>query len=110
MARYSGTTTQRGLGWQHQKARTAALAALKDGDLCARCEARGIEHQLYRSMVIWKDGKPTSPWLDLDDFPGRRVGGPQVKRLSGRKCNRRSGAHVTNQIRRGRSARRYTRW
>ena len=31
-------------------------------------------------------------FLDLDDFPGRVFGGPQVKLLAHRSCNRRAGA------------------
>lgn len=38
-------------------------------------------------------------WLDLDDFPGRRYGGPQVKVLSHRSCNRRAGAIAGNRMR-----------
>lgn len=31
-------TTARGYGWQHQKARKAALAMFVPGQLCARCQ------------------------------------------------------------------------
>ena len=105
------TTKQKGLAGDHPVTRTAALKALQDGDLCFRCQLRGVEHPMFRSLVTWRDGKPTSEWLDLDDFPGRAVGGPQVKRLSYASCNRSHGARFGN-IRRGvqRAAERYNRW
>lgn len=84
------STTQRGLGHQHQRARKAALAALRDGDPCARCEQRGVYHPMYRAAASL---------LDLDDFPGRMFGGPQVKRLSYRACNRSHGAALGNRTR-----------
>lgn len=99
MPRWSGTTTERGLGADHQTTRVQALTSLQDGDLCARCQLRGIKHPMYRHLVIWKDGKPTSPWLDLDDFPGRASGGQQVKRLSYRGCNRSAGAALATPMR-----------
>lgn len=114
MARWQGTTTQRGLGAAHQSDRRAALTALKDGDPCYRCELRGIYHPMYASLVTWRNGKPTSQWLDLDDYPGRIYGGPQVKRLSWRKCNRSHGQSVAAARLRARGyrprARTYTRW
>ena len=82
MARYRGTTTERGLGSQHQATRRTLHAQLRDGDPCARCGG-----PMYRSQ--W-------PYLDVDDFPGRMYGGPQVKRLSHRYCNRAAGARMGN--------------
>jgi len=108
-----GHTHASGLGWPHQRRRNAALAALQDGDLCARCELRGIEHPMWRSLVTRRpDGRYVAPLLDYDDFPGRRYGGPQVKRLSWAACNRGQGAVVTNQIRRSKASKSsgYTRW
>lgn len=97
------TTTQRGLGWHdHQLPRRQALTNLQDGDPCARCQARGIYHPMYQALITWRAGVPTSRWLDLDDFPGRAFGGPQVKRLSYRACNRAAGARITNRIRKAR--------
>lgn len=106
------TTTERGLGAGHQQARRAALAALRDGDPCARCELQGIYHPMTRGLVTWANGVPSSRFLDLDDFPGRAYGGPQVKRLSWRRCNRRAGAVLTNKIRAARRPRgtAYNRW
>ena len=107
-----GNTTMVGLGWTaHQQPRQRALAALQDGDLCARCAERGIEHPMYRALVTRRpDGRYVSPWLDLDDFPGRRFGGPQVKRLSYRACNRSTGAAAGNRMRARKKASAYTRW
>jgi len=99
MARYRGTTAERGLAGDHQAKRRTALTALRDGDPCARCQLRGIYHPMWRALVTWKDGRPTSRWLDLDDFPGRAIGGPQVKRLSYRSCNRSAGATLGNHMR-----------
>jgi hypothetical protein len=77
------TTTQRGLGGDHQQDRKRQLAQLRDGDPCPRCGGPMFRGQL----------------LDLDDFPGRVFGGPQVKRLAHRSCNRRAGAILGNRLR-----------
>ncbi len=105
-------TAERGLGGAHQAARAKALSALADGDPCFRCELRGVYHPMWRAFVYWVDGKPRSAVLDLDDYPGRRFGGPQVKRLSYRACNRSHGAQVGNAIRAAFTPKRgtYTRW
>jgi hypothetical protein len=108
-----GNTTQVGLGWtDHQKPRQRALAALRDGDLCARCQLRGIEHPMFRSLVTRRpSGLYVAPMLDLDDFPGRSYGGPQTKRLSYRTCNRRAGQRRGVQMRKQRRrVLAYTRW
>ena len=101
-ARYRpGHTTAAGLGRAHQAARQAALAALADGQPCARCQARGVYHPLTRALVSRsRDGRRwVAPLLDLDDFPGRMFGGPQEKRLSYRFCNRSQGATMGNRAR-----------
>lgn len=66
---------------------------------------------MFRAQVYYVRGKPRSDVLDLDDYPGRRFGGPQIKRLSYRSCNRSEGATAGN-VRRGalRAAERYNRW
>jgi hypothetical protein len=78
---------------------------MAEGQQCFRCELRGITHRLSRALISRsKDGKRwVSPWLDLDDYPGRAAGGPQVKRLSGRKCNRSHGQQLTTAILRARN-------
>jgi len=102
------TTTQKGLGYPHQKRKREALAALRDGDPCARCEARGRYHPMYRA---WSSS------LELDDFPprviARALGITPVKRLSWSFCNRSAGGRLGNQIkaaRRGGQPGQYTRW
>ena len=113
MAR-QGNTTAVGLGYQHQQARQRALAALRDGDFCARCQARGIEHPMTRALITRRpDGRLVAPQLHLDDFPGRAYGGPQVKRLSYRACNVRAGQALAAQLQRGKRRPRrvmYNRW
>ena len=96
MARYQGTTTQRGLGSPHQREGRQLFAMWKPGDPCARCG----QPMLYR-WLIQPDGKRVSA-IDVDDFPGRVYGGPQVKRLSHRSCNRRAGQAITAAILRAR--------
>lgn len=100
MARYSGSTTERGLGWHvHGKPRQQALAMMQEGQLCARCELRGIDHPMTRAVITLRaNGKYVAPLLDLDDFPGRAFGGPQIKRLSWRRCNRSAGATMGNRM------------
>jgi hypothetical protein len=83
------TTTQRGLGYGHQRERERLLAQLRDGDPCARCGG-----PMYRGQ-----------YLDLDDFPGRMFGGPQVKLLAHRYCNRRAGAMMREMAKRWAAAR-----
>jgi hypothetical protein len=103
MPRYQGTTTARGLGSQHQSARQRALAVMPEGALCARCEQAGIAHPMTRAAITRRpDGRYVAPLLDLDDFPGRAYGGPQVKRLSWARCNRRAGQRQTTAINRAR--------
>lgn len=114
MARTRGSTKQRGLAGGHQSKRQTALRDLQDMDLCARCELRGRVHYMWRSLVTRRpDGRLVAPLLDLDDFPGRVFGGPQVKRLSYRRCNRSAGASLGNRLRaltRPATPAKYTRW
>lgn len=108
--RRARNTTAAGLGYSHQQDRQRALAAMPDGELCARCLACGIEHPMSRALITRRNGRWVAPMLDLDDFPGRRFGGPQVKRLSYRSCNRSSGAAAGNKMRPRKQASAYTRW
>lgn len=73
------------------------LAALADGQPCARCQSRGIYHPMYRAQTRF---------LDVDEFPGRMYGGPQVRALSFRRCNRQAGARAGNAARAQRTVRR----
>jgi 5-methylcytosine-specific restriction endonuclease McrA len=95
MARWRGTTTQRGLGHTHQKARAAAVIALQDGQPCPRC-----------GRPMWRS---QARYLDLDHIIPRSMGGtggPAV--LAHRWCNRAAGARITNQKRRTVTARQGT--
>lgn len=74
---------KRGLGYAHRLERKRQLALLQDGDPCPRC---GLP--MFRGQL-----------LDLDDWPGRIFGGPQIKRLAHRACNRAAGARLINAIR-----------
>jgi hypothetical protein len=73
---------------------------MAEGQLCARHLTMGITHPLSRSLISRsKDGlRWVAPLLDLDDFPGRAYGGPQVKRLSCRQSNRSHGQRLTTAI------------
>ena len=97
------TTSQRGLGASHQRARRVLLAKLQDGDPYARCASKGIYHAMFTRYARL---------LEVDDFPGRVFGGPQTKALSWRRCNRQAGAIVGNKLRglRRKAASGYTRW
>jgi hypothetical protein len=88
----SRTTTQRGYGWQHQKARAAAIARFVDGDPCARCGQP-------------MHGDPRALQLDhSDDRTGYRG-------LAHAVCNLRAGARKGNAMRSGPPARTATsRW
>jgi hypothetical protein len=84
MARYRGTTAQRGLGADHQADKKRLLAQHRDGDPCWRC------------------GGPMYKWqaLDRDHVVDRALGGatgPAV--LAHASCNRSAGARLGNQLR-----------
>jgi hypothetical protein len=66
------STTARGLGWEHQKLRAAALAALIEGTLCELCG-----RPMYRVQK-----------LDLDQVMRRAVGGEGRRRMTPAGCNR----------------------
>jgi hypothetical protein len=81
MARWRGTTEERGLGTAHRADKRRLLAALRDGDLCPRCR---------KPMYRWQS-------LDRDHVVDRARGGthgPAV--LSHAHCNRSAGARAGN--------------
>ena len=78
------TTTARGYGTSHQNHRRQLLAAMPDGQPCARCE-----RPMYHGQAI-----------EADHFPGQMYGGPQTLKLSHMRCNRRAGARAGNRARR----------
>jgi hypothetical protein len=106
------TTAQRGLGGPHQSYRQTALATMAEGQPCFRCELRGVVHPMTRAVIRRSPytGRWVAPALELDDYPGRVFGGPQVKRLSWRKCNRSAGGTLGNMIKASRRPPAYTRW
>ena len=75
MARWAGTTTQRGLGGQHQALRRQKLAILVDGTPCRRCG-----HPRYHPARC-----PHGPcWLctlDLGHHTDRVLGGQGPREL-----------------------------
>lgn len=76
-----GDTTTRGYGHQHQRARKAALKALRDGDPCTRC------HQpMWRAQAAQLD-------LDHTEDRGAYAG------LAHATCNRAAGARKRNRQR-----------
>lgn len=84
MARWTGTTTQRGLGNPHVRDKKRLKALLRDGDLCWRC------------------GQPMYKWQDLDrdhiiDRARGGTNGPAV--LAHASCNRSAGARLGNRMR-----------
>lgn len=79
-----GSTTRSGLGWEHQKARAAALAVFVDGTPCWRCR-----RPMYRGMR-----------LQLDHTTPRALGGQGPRALVHGSCNEAAGARLGNQLRR----------
>jgi 5-methylcytosine-specific restriction endonuclease McrA len=72
------------LGWEHQRERAAALAALAEGTLCELCG---------RPMYLAQK-------LDLDHVTPRAAGGEGRRRLTHAGCNRSRGARWGNRRRR----------
>jgi hypothetical protein len=83
MARYRGTTAQRGLGAPHVADKKRLKALLRDGDPCWRC------------------GQPMYKWqaLERDHVVDRALGGAQGPAvLAHQSCNRSAGAKLGNQL------------
>jgi 5-methylcytosine-specific restriction endonuclease McrA len=79
-----GTTTERGLGWDHVKDKRRLMAAHRDGDPCWRC------------------GRPMYKWqrLERDHVTPRALGGmdgPAV--LAHAYCNRSAGGKLASRRR-----------
>jgi len=87
------STTQRGLGYRHQSARRAALAAMRDGDPCSKCGG-----PMYRGQK-----------LELDHLIPRAYGGTDGPvALAHQYCNRRAGAVLGNKSPKRRRPRPFT--
>lgn len=97
MAR-QGNTTAVGLGYAHQQARRAALAAMRDGTPCGYC-GQPMHHAQN---------------LHYDHVIPRALGGPPYNgpmRLVHALCNLRAGQKLGTRLRTRRPrARQYTRW
>lgn len=76
MAQARRTTTQRGLGAEHQARRKWLLDNHVDGSLCVRC-----------GQPMWKDEQQ----LDADHTVPRSQGGTKADRLLHASCNRSRG-------------------
>jgi hypothetical protein len=83
MARWTGTTTERGYGSTHQQLRARLLSVFTPGQPCARC-----------GQPMW------GPPLDLGHTPDRTA----YTGLEHRRCNRGDGARRGNRKRRARRA------
>jgi hypothetical protein len=83
MARWQGTTTQRGLGAPHVRDKKRLKALLRDGEPCWRCG---------QPMYSWQD-------LDRDHIIDRARGGTQGPAvLAHASCNRSAGARLGNKM------------
>lgn len=83
-------TTQRGLGWKHQKQRARLLAQHQDGTPCWWCG-----EPLYRDATRNWDHKP----LHGDHTQTRATGGTTTDRLLHDTCNKRRGDGTRDHLR-----------
>lgn len=74
------TTTQRGLGWEHQKQRKRLLAKHRDGDLCGHCgepmfksQPLQADHTIPRSLGGAKADRLLHSWCNESRGNGTRV-------------------------------------
>ena len=107
MARYQGSTTQRGYGSQHQALRSRLLAQWKPGQPCARCG-----QPMWHRWMLDSTGRKVSA-IDLGHADDRS----RYTGLEHRACNRRDGQRKTTVINRARgitprqlAAIRYRQW
>ena len=86
MARYKGTTTQRGMGYGHQRLREQRLALYRPGDICVH----GGEQMWWWPLTVARQ------FLDLPHLADRSG---YLPGLSCRKHNRAEGAARGNRMR-----------
>jgi len=87
MAAPRKTTTQQGLGWEHQQARARALKNMQEGEPCPFC-----------GEGMYLDQK-----LDFDHVIPRSQGGTDgPRRLSHAPCNRQAGGRLGAALTNGR--------
>lgn len=89
MARWNGTTAERGYGHSHQAERERRLAAWRPGDPCARCG-----QPMLARWIICANGKRISA-IDLGHTADRTA----YTGLEHRSCNRGEGARRGNRMR-----------
>lgn len=91
-----------GLGHEHQadrKAKVAALAA-SPGQPCPHLAICGGAPMYATPTEGRAAGLPPVLWhVDLDHYPGRIFGGPQVTRLAHQHCNRKAGQALGARLR-----------
>ena len=75
-------TTDRGLGWQHQKQRARLIARHRDGTRCWWCG-----EPMYRTA----ERNPDKQALNADHSITRSTGGTQADRLLHDRCNKERG-------------------
>jgi hypothetical protein len=95
------------LGREHQAERRAQLAALTGdpGRPCPRWWICRGAPMFATPAEAAAAGMPRKLWaVDLDDWPGRVFGGPQVKLLAHAHCNRSAGGTLGNRLRGARRA------
>ena len=85
------TTTQKGLGWAHQKVRAALLRDLIEGTPCTWCDK-----PMYSMPNMNYDHKP----LEADHSLARSHGGTRADRLLHSHCNRVRGDGTKGGMRR----------
>lgn len=91
-----------GLGHEHQGERRVKLAALaaSPGQPCPHVRICGGAPMYATPAEARAAGLPPALWrVDLDHYPGRIFGGPQVTRLAHASCNRSAGAAMGNRLR-----------
>jgi hypothetical protein len=92
------TTTERNLGWSHQRQRARLMAAHIDGTPCpctdggdcgpgCLCARYGVALPMYRDPSLNPDGLP----LEADHTLARSQGGMKADRLMLATCNRSRG-------------------
>lgn len=78
-----GTTTERGLGWEHRKQRQRLIDAHVDGTPCPYCN-----EPMYLTQQ-----------LDADHSVARSHGGTVADRLAHATCNRKAGSRMAHAAR-----------
>ncbi len=92
MPRWAGTTTQRGLGADHQALRRQKLKVLVDGTPCRRCALPMVhpDHCCHGRCFYCR--------LDLGHHTDRVLGGQGPRELEHEHCNRSAGTKLGNQL------------